>query len=193
MKHIPAILFLFLLGLFACTSSRDKSVREITDLENSLFSPQSMGFDTAKAKILLGKYEDFVNKRPGDSLSPDCLFKAANLALNLGDGTKALALFDQFIRTFPDHPKAEVSLFFRGFVYENYFLDLGKAKEAYTLFLDKYPQSDFADDAAMALLNLGKTPDEMFREFEAKRRADSARMADSLAMAGKTKAARKGR
>jgi outer membrane protein assembly factor BamD (BamD/ComL family) len=191
MKHMPFVFLL--LVLISCGPSRDKSVREMTDLENSLFSLQSMGFDTAKAKILMGKYEDFVLKRPGDSLSPECLFNAANLALNLGDGTKALALFDRFIQTFPDHPKAEISLFFRGFVYENYLRDLGKAKEVYTLFIGKYPGSNFADDAAMALLNLGKTPDEMFREFEAKRRADSARMADSLAMAGKTKAARKGR
>ena len=71
-------------------------------------------------------------------------------------------------------------LFFKGFVYENMLKDLDKARETYLQFIEKYPKDDFADDAQMALLNLGKTPEMLIKEFEARQKADSLRIADSL-------------
>ena len=39
----------------------------------------------------------------------------------------------------------------------------------------------FVNDARMAIANLGKTPEMLVKEFEAKRQADSLKTADSLA------------
>jgi outer membrane protein assembly factor BamD (BamD/ComL family) len=64
-------------------------------------------------------------------------------------------------------------VFFKGYVYENLIRNLDKAKEIYLQFIEKYPESDFADDAQMALQNLGKTPEQMIKEFEERRKADS--------------------
>ncbi len=44
--------------------------------------------------------------------------------------------------------------------------DLDECKKYYEEFLEKYPESDFADDAEMSLKNLGKTPEELIMEFE---------------------------
>jgi tetratricopeptide (TPR) repeat protein len=108
-------------------------------------------------------------------------FKAANLNMNMGDGTKAIELFDKFIEKYPDEPKAIVSMFFKAYIYENQIKNLDKAKELYLQFVEKYPNNDFAKDARMALQNLGKSPEQMVREFEEKQKADSIRIADSLA------------
>jgi hypothetical protein len=59
--------------------------------------------------------------------------------------------------------------------------NLDKARETYLLFIEKYPADDFTRDAKLAIQNLGKTPEMLIREFEAKQLADSLRVADSLA------------
>jgi outer membrane protein assembly factor BamD (BamD/ComL family) len=101
--------------------------------------------------------------------------------MNMGDGTKAIELFDQFIVKYPDNPKAPVCMFFKGYIYENQIKNLDKAKEIYLQFIEKYPNNEFTKDARIALQNLGKSPEVMVQEFEERQKADSIRIADSLA------------
>ena len=152
----------------------------MTSLETRLFSPAATGFDKVKADSLLTAYESFMKHFPEDSLTVKITFKAANLSMNMGDGAKAIELFDRFIEKYPDNPKAAVSMFFKGYIYENQLKNLDKAKEIYLQFIEKYPHGDFTNDARIALQNLGKTPEQMVREFDDKRKADSIRVADSL-------------
>jgi outer membrane protein assembly factor BamD (BamD/ComL family) len=163
-----------------CSPSKEKSVSTITSLETRLFSPAATGFDKVKADSLLAAYESFMNRFADDSLTLKYTFKAANLAMNMGDGAKAIGLFDKFIEKYPDHPKAAVSMFFKAYIYENQLKNLEKAKEIYLLFIEKYPSGDFTNDARVALQNLGKPPEQMVQEFENKRKTDSIRVADSL-------------
>jgi len=167
--------------LFACKPSRDKSVNEIKNLESGLFSEKSLAFNKAKADSLLTLYDNFIVRFPEDSLAPVYLFKAANLTMTAGDGNRSITLLDQFIQKYPDHPKAPVCLFFKAFVYENLLRNLPKAKENYLLYIEKYPNGEFVKDAKMSVKNLGKTPEQMIREFEAMQRYDSVRKADSIA------------
>lgn len=170
-----------------CKPSREKSVAGIKSLEKRLFSPDAMGFDKVKADSLMTLYTDFIGRRPGDSLTPDYLFKAASLSMNTGDGNKAIGFFDQYLKNYPDGKNAALSMFFKGFIYENMLRNLDKAKETYLLFMERYPESDFVKDAQMALLNLGKTPDQIVSEFEAKKRADSIQLAEAQAKDRKSK------
>ena len=174
-------LVLLVAVLSGCGPSREKSAGNIDGLEKRLFSPQSTGFDQIKADSLLAAYESYVKRFPDDSLSMKFSFKAANLAMNLGNSAKAIELFEKFMEKYPDSPKASVSMFFKAYIYENQLKNLDKAKELYLQFIEKYPNSDFSDDARVALENLGKSPEQMVREFEERQRADSIRIADSLA------------
>jgi outer membrane protein assembly factor BamD (BamD/ComL family) len=176
---LPIILVTALLS--GCGPSRDKTIGTITSLETRLFAPAATGFDQVKADSLLTAYESFMKHFPEDSLTLRFNFKAANLCMNMGNGMKAIGLFDKFIEKYPDHPKAAVSMFFKAYIYENQIKNLDKAKETYLQFIEKYPDGEFANDARVALQNLGKSPEQMVREFEEKRKADSTRMADSLA------------
>ncbi len=177
---LPAIILVFAI-LTGCSPSREKSVKTIKSLETSLFSPSATGFDKVKADSLLTAYESFIKHFPEDSLSLKFTFKAANLCMNMGDGQKAIELFDKVIEKYPDDPKAAISMFFKGYIYENQVKNLDKAKEIYLQFIEKYPNNDFTKDARIALQNLGKSPEDMVREFEEKQKADSIRVADSLA------------
>lgn len=185
--HKSTVFFLtgILFFLSACGPSREKSVKMIQGLEHSLFSQNAVGFDKSKADSLLTLYDSFITDHPKDSLRPGFIFKAANLAMNMNDGNKAITYFDQYTRDYPDGPKASLCLFFKAFIYENMLKDLEKAKEAYQQFIERYPDNDFTDDARLALQNLGKTPDQMVQEFEAKQKADS--IASSQQVKGKPK------
>ena len=148
-------------------------------MENRLSSSVTVNFDKAKADSLLGLYNKFILRFPNDSLSPKYLFRCAQLAMANGDGQKSLEMFDRFITAFPDNPKAPSCMFFKAYVYENLLHNLDKAKEIYLTFAKKYPNNEFARDARIAVQNLGKSPEEMVREFEARQKADSTRRADS--------------
>jgi outer membrane protein assembly factor BamD (BamD/ComL family) len=192
MKKIILIALLAVPVLFtACKPSAEKMQKEIKSLEGRLFSPKATGFDKPAADSLLHDYLTYIERFPEDTLGPNFTFKAANLAMNLDQPVKAVEMFDLFIKKYPTHPKTSVSMFFKAYVYENQMKDLEKAKEAYIQFLDRYPTGDFAMDAQVALNNLGKTPEQMVKEFEAKRKADSTRTADSLAALKKGKPVKK--
>jgi outer membrane protein assembly factor BamD (BamD/ComL family) len=177
------ILFFITLGFLsvACKPSRNKSVEDIRRIETTLYSPQATSFSEEKADSLISLYDGFIKAFSDDSLSPLFLFKSANLAMNSGDGKGAISRFDQFIQAYPGNQKAALCMFFKGYIYENLMKDLEKAKEAYLLFMEKYPDHELVKDARMSIQNLGKTPEQIVREFEAIRKYDSVRKADSIA------------
>lgn len=181
MKRVFYLPLILLITLVSCSPSREKRIEQITGMEKQMFSPDNYSFNKERADSLVKMYMDFIEVNPADSLSPSYLFKAANIVMNSGDGGKSLGLFDRYIREYPDGEKVAMSMFFKGFIYENMLHDLDQARETYLRFIEKYPSDDFADDAQMALINLGKTPEMMFQEFEARQKADSVRIADSLA------------
>jgi tetratricopeptide (TPR) repeat protein len=97
----------------------------------------------------------------------DILLKAAGLAKTVENPQKAIELYSKIANGLPQHKKAPTALFMIGFVQENDLADLEKAKGTYELFLQKYPNDpDFADDAQNALKLLGKSPDDIIKEFE---------------------------
>jgi outer membrane protein assembly factor BamD (BamD/ComL family) len=179
-KNIIISILLLSAILSGCKPSREKSVTDIKNLETSLYSEQSVTYNKVRGDSLLKMYEEFITRFPSDTLAPVYLFRAANLKMTEGDGNRSLSLLDQFMQKFPDHPKTPVCLFFKAFVYENLLRNLPLAKETYLLYIEKYPNGEFVKDAQMSVKNLGKTPEQMIKEFEAMQRFDSVRKADSL-------------
>ena len=97
----------------------------------------------------------------------DVLLKAAGLAKTVDQPQKAIELYSKIAEGIPQHKKAPTALFMIGFVQENDLNDIVKAKATYESFLQKYPNDpDFADDAQNAIKMLGKSPDEIIKEFE---------------------------
>ena len=168
--------YIFVLGnlmlLAACGPSKEKQESRIVSMEERLFTSEN-GFTHARADSLIQLYRDFAANYPDDSLAPVCLFKAASMTMNMQDGPGSIALFDQIRESYPDFEKAPLCLFFTGYVQENVMGDIDKARKTYQLFIESYPDHDFADDAQASIENLGKTPEQMIQEFEA-RHQDSA-------------------
>ncbi len=167
-------LFFFTLFATAFFSCADK----IGSLEDRLATlDKEMGgatvTDKKKAEEFIMAAEQLAGlvEKTDSAKYADVLLKAAGLAKTIGNPQKSVELYAKLADGMPQHPKAPTALFMLGFVYENDLADLPKAKSIYESFLQKYPNDpDFADDAQTALKMLGKTPEEIIREFEQRNR-----------------------
>ncbi len=175
MKNIIILVSLILsLYLVSCSPSRDKMLEKIAKMEAQMKSSEKA--DTNTVNELLGAYQNFASKYSGDSLAPKYLYKAAGLAVGFNRGTQAIELYESILAEYPKFDKTPECYFMEAFAYENVIGNVAKASEYYNKFLAKYPGHELADDAAAALRYLGKSPEEMVREFE-KMNADSAAIA----------------
>ena len=165
MKNALFLILLFIsFSLFSCSSSRDKMSEKITKMETGLKTITRV--DSNSVFALISAYQNFASKFPKDSLSPEYLYKAAGLANGFNRGEQAIGLYETIIHTYPDYKRTPECYFMEAFAYENVQGNIGKAMEYYNKFLDKYPDHPMANDAKASLRMLGKTPDEIVREFE---------------------------
>jgi len=169
--HLPLLLVVSI--LFACTSSKDKLANRITEIENSLFSESASMIDETQTRELVDAYVEYADKFPEDPEAVNYLFKAADISMNLLEPNKSIGLFDRIMDEYPDYEKIPHCLFLKGYVYENELRDLNEAKILYLEFLENYPDHEFADDVQISLDHLGKSPEELIMEFQAKAEADS--------------------
>lgn len=136
-------------------------------LEKEMGSPVVTDMAKAQAFIEIAEtYATLLEKSKPDK-KVDLLLMAGALAKTTGNYNKAVQLYYNVGEKMPDHPKAPTALFMQAFIYENDLQDLEKAKATYELFLQRYPNDpDYADDAQTALQFLGKSAEEVVRQFE---------------------------
>jgi tetratricopeptide (TPR) repeat protein len=163
---------LLALVLGACTQNNPADKTAVLTSQLAALDAEMGGAavsDPSKADRFIQLSEELaVLQKPTDpDKSAEILLRAAALAKAAGKSAKAVELYQRVHAEMPKHPKAPMALFMSGFVYENDLGDLQKAKAVYEQFLQEYPSDqDFADDASNALKLLGKSPEEIVREFE---------------------------
>ncbi|GIV41320.1 MAG: hypothetical protein KatS3mg034_0630 [Vicingaceae bacterium] len=167
------IYFLLSLTVFvSCNLSETKKKLEEEDKKKRLATIEQLNKeynesfklgkpDEGKAASLLRNYLDYSEKYPEDSLSPDFLFKTAQLAISLRRFDEGVKYLQKFRTLYKDHPLDPMVLFTLGFTYENHLNDLGKAEKYYQEFLNKYPNHELANDVDLMIQNLGKSPEEI--------------------------------
>jgi outer membrane protein assembly factor BamD (BamD/ComL family) len=167
-RLIPVLLIVLAVAtLSSCTSKRDKEVKAITKLEESL-TAEAARPDPAKLDELMNLYLGFIDHNPADSAAPLYLYKALNLAMGTNNGQKAMELADRTLNEYPKSDRIAETIFLKAYIYENLLSNLSLAQKTYRDFLSRFPNHELSDDAEAALLNLGKSPEELIREFEAR-------------------------
>ncbi|MEO6166673.1 MAG: tetratricopeptide repeat protein [Chitinophagales bacterium] len=173
MRYLSFCLLLTL--LFSCTSQKEKTDQEIKsslELANKSFNENKL--DTGAVKNAESAIGTFLQQYPQDSLASEYLFELGMLYQKQRKFDQAVNAFDKVYREYPDSKHARNAVFLQGFLYANVLNNLDKAKEMYQLYLDKYSAADekMTNDVQMELKNLGKTPDELLREIQAKELAN---------------------
>jgi len=138
----------------------------IASLEKEIFDPAKDKLDRTKAIELIALYQKAAELDPKSEAAPEYLFKAADISINVQNPNKTIMIYDEILLDYPDYKKAPTVLFLKAFVYDDQLQDYVSAKKYYELFLEKYPNNEFTDDAEISLKNLGKTPEELIEEFQ---------------------------
>jgi len=153
----------------ACTNDKNKDLdSQIQSLEKKLFEEKEGVINKKEAANMIHLYLEYVKENPQMEKAPVYLFKAADVSINAFHSEQTIKLFNQLLKEYPEYEKAPQALFLKAFTFENYLNQIDSAKANYELFLEKYPQHDFANDAEVSLSNLGKTPEEIIKAFNAK-------------------------
>lgn len=179
-KNIFAVV-LVSISMISCGDSRKEELAKIEALENELSNDSIKTANVNKVYNLHIAYNGFADKFPKDSLAPVFLFRGGDMCIGLKWKKQAIEFFERVRNEYPDFKRTPDALFLEAFVYEDQVKDLAKAGELYRLFIEKYPQHPYAKDAAALIENLGKSPEDLIKEFEAK----SANAIDSAASTAK--------
>lgn len=168
-NKIFKISFISIFSLFVFFSckpdARQEKTERINELETSLFEEQKGIINKKEAANMIHAYIQYVDTFPGDTISPYYLFKAADVSINTFHSEQSIKLFNRLLNEYPNFSKAPQAIFLKAFTYENYLQQIDSAEVSYKLFLTKYPKHAFANDAKISLLNLGKSPEDIIRDF----------------------------
>lgn len=167
-KLFNVLLVVSLVMLISCTPSQVNEQAKIKAMEKNLVVPGSGTFDNGKALNLINAYKSYAQNYPQDTMAAVYLVKMAELQVQAVSPIEAVNTLNRIIKDFPAFRKTPECLFLKGFIYENNLNDIEKARATYTEFLQRYPNHYFAKDAKVLISNLGKTPEELIKEFEAK-------------------------
>ncbi|HMQ49560.1 MAG TPA: tetratricopeptide repeat protein [Saprospiraceae bacterium] len=179
MKYFVLLFVAGLVGALACSPDGAKQpklpraewVTLINDLAEKLAQqtdPTKMNAQTAQQ--LVDQSLAFAEKYPKDTLTPAFLFRAADVSRGLNQISQALDIWARVHHQYPESKRAAEALFFQAFTYDKDLKNADAAIPLYQSFLEKYPDHAFARDAQMLMeiLQSGKTPEELIREFEQK-------------------------
>ncbi len=155
----------------------DELSAEIKKREKAL-NEDTITSDGSLAAELKEVYVVYANRFSNHENAADYLFKAGELSMGLNHTSDALKYFEKVYKEFPDYDKRPYALFLRAFVLENQVQEYSQAAVLYEMFIEKFPNHAMADDAEYSLKNLGKSPEELIREFEIQ---DSIRAAQEAA------------
>lgn len=161
MKRVLAILIFVV--FVACSS--DDPAKRIAKLEKQLFATEQ-AVDPLIADDLVTAYCDYATQYPDDLMSPEYLFKAVDVSMNLNNPQRTIAIVDRMLRDYPDYPRTQAALFVKGFIFETYYGNLDMARKIYEQYLELYPNGEFADSCRSSIENLGLTPEELVKKFE---------------------------
>ena len=170
MKKI--ILAIMGMGLLAACGNknnvpdRDVLVDSIEVMEQSLMNA-SVNTDLQKSNQMIALYDLFANNYPDDSLAPIYMFRSAEIEINTGNYEAGIATLDSIMNLYPGYEELPICQFMKGTAYEmNQQYDL--AREAYTEFVERYPDHVLASDTRKILPYVGLTPEEQLEAIMGK-------------------------
>jgi outer membrane protein assembly factor BamD (BamD/ComL family) len=166
-KYIYFIAFCSVTSLLvSCSNDRARLIANVKAIEIKLSTQPTL--DPTSANIAVTAYTAFVNKFPDDTVSPKFLFKAANLVMTIGQYDRAIRLYDSICTKYPGFRYVPDCVFVEGFIYDTYKKDTAKAHAKYQEVITKYPDNNLAGQAKAAISALGKSDEELIKEFQEK-------------------------
>ena len=116
-------------------------------------------FDKKKASDALRAYSDFFTMFPNDSLAPEYLFRAGQLAEGFQNYQQAAVYYETILDKHKDYKQYPIVLFAAANVYDQYLEKVNhgddRARQLYEFIIAKYPGTQQAKDAQVLVKYVG--------------------------------------
>lgn len=152
-------------------NTRAEMVQVIDDMRNDALATEGE-MDREKSRKLLKKYVAFANTYPTDSLTPDFLYEAGALQINLGKHRQAIQMYENIHDGFPGYDRKIESAYLVAVIYQNYLNDRIRAREYYEKVIELYPESEWAQAAANSLITVDMTEDQLIEFLKQQNQQD---------------------
>jgi hypothetical protein len=134
-------------------------------------------YNVSIVKDYIAQAEEFSSAYPEDPLSAGFLYKAGLMAMTVAKVSetpeetelfclKALSIFDDIQKVYPDFDGIKNCILNKGVVYDDILHDYQNAEIIYREFIARYPTDTLAINIESYLQYLGKTPEEILKQFE---------------------------
>ena len=168
-KYFNLFVVLFLIGMISCKSEKsvkDTETDKIKKLETQIYNDSTHSINYKVVTKLIDAYSHYANEFSEDSLAPEYLYKAGEIAMNTGMGNQSVFYLNKLQNNYPKYKKIPYCIFLQAFIYDSQLKNYDKAKEYYNLFITKYPNHELVKDAKASIKNLGKSLNEIIKGFE---------------------------
>ncbi len=144
--------------------------KQIQDMEKVLYAAKTADLNQARKMIRL--YDTYYKNYPKDWETPDYLFKAGEISESINQYNQAVKFYNRACYEYNDNFKYRSLVLFRlANVYDYKLNDYVHAKQIYMQVKEQYPKTQLAKDADAAIKMMGKSDQDMVREFERKNAA----------------------
>lgn len=168
-KTIFVMAVTMMIAMVGCHNQNGKtSEKDVKKAEEALFN-SDMTTNPEAVSGTIATFSKYADDNSEAADAPEYLFKAVEISINTKqEPQQSIDLVNRLVTNYPEFDKDPVALFMlASFVYDEQMRDLDKAREVYQRLIDNYPDSPFAADAAIAITQLGMTPEELVKMFEA--------------------------
>jgi outer membrane protein assembly factor BamD (BamD/ComL family) len=115
-------------------------------------------------------FADFAFYCPNDTLAPVFLLKAGQIAASINNLPQAQVCFEKCYTDFPNFKNRGAAMFLLAQLYDeaSQLNDEEKARELYGKIINSFPNSEWSASADAARALIGKTDEQIIKEFEKK-------------------------
>lgn len=184
MKRLAFPIFILAIAVLfgACHSKKDgekkkfgskqKDIIQLYNMADSIYYNEKR-IDTAAFLRFIDKAVDFAKEYPKDEISPDMLYRAGIGAMTIAKVAetkaqratyckKAIAIFNQFQETYPDHENYKSCFYQRAVIYDDILGDYNSAEDQYREFINRYPNDPRTPELKEYIKILGKSDEEIW-------------------------------
>lgn len=129
-----------------------------------------LDLDTLSANSAIVAFTEFANYCQSDTMAPVYLIKTAQVARAINNIPQAKVVLDKCVNDYPAFDNRPAALFMLAQLYDEdtYLNNEPEAKRLYEQILADHPKSAWALSARGALAFIGKSDEEIMREFKKK-------------------------
>ena len=138
----------------------------IDSIEKKMQATRDMPIDHGTAMFAMKCYDEYASYFPKEDKSPEYLFKAGEIANSMRFPEPAINYLSRLVTNYPSYKNIPYAIFMKGMIYDDQLKDTANARKMYQEVINRFPNTQMAEDSKSSIKNLGKSVEDLVKEFE---------------------------